>query len=45
MLSAFPIFDDWTAQLTDFIFANFVPSSARGGGDLPGAVFASRRAS
>ena len=29
ILSAFPVFDIWTAQLTDFIFSNFVPSSAR----------------
>jgi membrane protein len=28
VLSAFPIFDSWTAKLTGFIFANFVPSSA-----------------
>lgn len=30
VLSTFPAFDLWTAKLTQFIFANFVPSSARG---------------
>jgi membrane protein len=30
LLSAFPVFDEWTARLTNFIFANFVPGSARG---------------
>ena len=29
ILSAFPEFDTWSAQLTGFIFSNFVPSSAR----------------
>ena len=29
VLSAFPIFDSWTARLIDFVFSNFVPSSAR----------------
>jgi len=29
VLSAFPVFDEWTARLTNFIFANFVPGSAR----------------
>ncbi len=29
VLSAFPVFDVWTEQLTNFVFANFVPSSAR----------------
>ncbi|MBP6597447.1 MAG: YihY family inner membrane protein [Arenimonas sp.] len=29
VLSAFPVFDIWTEQLTNFIFSNFVPSSAR----------------
>lgn len=29
ILAAFPVFDAWTAQLTHFIFSNFVPSSAR----------------
>jgi membrane protein len=27
-LSAFPVFDEWSKQLRDYIFANFVPSSA-----------------
>jgi membrane protein len=27
-LSAFPVFDGWSRQLRDYIFANFVPSSA-----------------
>jgi membrane protein len=29
ILSAFPVFDSWSAQLTSFIFSNFVPSSAQ----------------
>ena len=29
ILSAFPVFDSWSEQLTGFIFSNFVPSSAR----------------
>jgi membrane protein len=29
ILSAFPIFNTWSAELTNFIFSNFVPSSAR----------------
>jgi membrane protein len=29
LLSAFPAFEEWTQRLTNFIFANFVPSSAR----------------
>ncbi|MDB6163941.1 MAG: YihY family inner rane protein [Xanthomonadaceae bacterium] len=29
ILSAFPVFKDWSAQLSDYIFSNFVPSSAR----------------
>src|SRR4051812_5866932 len=29
VLSAFPVFKDWSAQLSDYIFSNFVPSSAR----------------
>ena len=29
VLSAFPVFDQWSARLTEFIFANFVPVSAR----------------
>src|SRR5207342_1009334 len=29
VLSAFPVFDVWTVKLTDFLFANFLPSSAR----------------
>lgn len=28
-LSAFPIFDQWTQQAADFVFANFVPEVAR----------------
>jgi membrane protein len=28
VLSAFPAFGDWTKALTDYIFANFVPSAA-----------------
>ncbi|MGH8029094.1 MAG: YihY family inner membrane protein [Arenimonas sp.] len=30
VLSVFPVFDEWTTRLTTFIFANFVPGSARG---------------
>ena len=29
ILAAFPVFDAWSAQLTNFVFSNFVPSSAR----------------
>lgn len=29
VLAAFPVFDEWTARLTDFVFTNFVPDSAR----------------
>ncbi len=29
MLSAFPVFAKWRVQLSDYIFSNFVPSSAR----------------
>lgn len=29
VLSAFPVFDDWSGQLSDYVFSNFVPSSAR----------------
>lgn len=29
VLSAFPVFDAWSVQLTNFVFSNFVPSSAR----------------
>jgi hypothetical protein len=29
ILSAFPVFKDWSNQLSDYIFSNFVPSSAR----------------
>jgi membrane protein len=29
VLSAFPVFDIWTVKVTDFLFANFLPSSAR----------------
>jgi membrane protein len=29
VLSAFPVFDVWTVKLTDFLFANFLPASAR----------------
>ena len=28
VLSAFPSFKEWTGALTDYIFANFVPSAA-----------------
>lgn len=30
VLSAFPVFEEWRDLLSDFIFANFVPSSAQG---------------
>jgi len=29
VMSAFPVFDEWTATLVNFVFTNFVPSSAR----------------
>jgi membrane protein len=29
VLSAFPVFKDWSNQLSDYIFSNFVPSAAR----------------
>lgn len=29
ILSAFPVFDEWTARLTNFVFSNFVPGAAR----------------
>src|SRR5690606_9937799 len=29
VLSAFPVFEDWTDRLSGFVFSNFVPSSAR----------------
>lgn len=29
VLSAFPVFDEWSKQLSDYIFSNFVPSAAR----------------
>jgi len=29
VLSAFPAFHDWSGQLSDYIFSNFVPSAAR----------------
>ncbi|WP_374605293.1 YihY family inner membrane protein [Arenimonas sp.] len=29
ILSAFPVFDAWSGKLTNFVFSNFVPSSAR----------------
>jgi len=29
LLSAFPVFDEWTTRLTHYIFSNFVPGSAR----------------
>lgn len=29
VLAAFPVFDVWTGQLVNFVFSNFVPSSAR----------------
>ncbi|RYF51743.1 MAG: YihY family inner membrane protein, partial [Cytophagaceae bacterium] len=28
VLSAFPVFDEWSRQLTDYVFSNFVPSAA-----------------
>lgn len=28
ILQAFPVFDTWSAQLTNFVFSNFVPGSA-----------------
>jgi membrane protein len=29
VLSAFPVFDEWSGRLSTYIFSNFVPSSAR----------------
>lgn len=29
VLSAFPVFQEWTTQLSDFVFTHFVPSAAR----------------
>ena len=29
VLSAFPVFDEWSVRLTNYIFTNFVPSAAR----------------
>lgn len=29
VLSAFPVFDTWSDQLSDYVFSNFVPSAAR----------------
>ena len=29
VLSAFPVFDRWSAALSDYVFSNFVPSAAR----------------
>lgn len=29
VISAFPVFDKWSVQLSDYIFSNFVPNSAR----------------
>ncbi len=29
VLSAFPVFEEWSDQLSDYIFSNFVPSAAR----------------
>ena len=29
VLSAFPVFDVWSAKLSEFVFSNFVPASAR----------------
>jgi membrane protein len=29
ILSAFPVYEEWSAQLSTYIFSNFVPSSAR----------------
>jgi membrane protein len=28
VLSAFPVFDEWRGQLTDYVFSNFVPTAA-----------------
>jgi membrane protein len=28
VLSAFPVFEEWSKQLTDYVFSNFVPSAA-----------------
>jgi membrane protein len=30
VLSAFPMFHDWSARVTEFVFSNFVPSSVAG---------------
>ena len=29
VLSAFPVYEEWSAQLSTYVFSNFVPSSAR----------------
>lgn len=29
VLSAFPVFDEWSGRLSDYIFSNFVPGAAR----------------
>ncbi len=29
VLSAFPVFDRWSDQLSDYVFSNFVPNAAR----------------
>ena len=29
VLSAFPVFAEWTERLSDYVFSNFVPSAAR----------------
>lgn len=29
VLSAFPVFDHWSGQLSDYVFSNFVPDAAR----------------
>lgn len=29
VLSTFPVFEEWTSRLVDFVFANFVPSAAQ----------------
>ena len=29
VLSAFPVYEEWSRQLSAYIFSNFVPSSAR----------------
>jgi membrane protein len=34
VMSSFPVFQAWTEQLTAFLFANFVPASARAVGGL-----------